>query len=173
MMAGTMAKVRPVPKGYHTLTPGLSVRDAGGFIKFCKKAFGAKEVDRMLGPGGSIMHAELTIGDSHIMCGEEMPGMGGKSAATLGSTPVQLYIYVENCDKVFKKAVAAGGTVTMPLADMFWGDRMGSLVDPFGNRWAVSTRIENMSPAEMRKRGKKWMAEMAKQAPPAAPPAAS
>ncbi|MEO7192004.1 MAG: VOC family protein [Vicinamibacterales bacterium] len=156
-----MAKVRPVPKGYHTVTAGLSVKDAGAFIKFCKKAFGAKEVERMTGPGGGVMHAELIIGDSRVMCGDEMPSIGNKSAATLGGTPVQLYLQVEDCDRVFKKALAAGATVRMPLENMFWGDRMGSVVDPFGNTWGVATRIENVSPAEMKKRAKKWMAQMA------------
>jgi PhnB protein len=157
-----MAKVRPIPKGYHAVTPGLSVKGAAEFIKFCQKAFGAKVIGRMAGPGGSVAHAELLIGDSHLMCGEEMPG-GNKSAASLSGTPVQLYLHVENCDKVFKKAVAAGASVRMPHGDMFWGDRMGSVVDPFGNVWGISTRIENVSPAEVRKRGKKWMADMASQ----------
>src|SRR5262245_25533120 len=128
-----MAKVRPVPKGYHSVTPGLAVTGADAFIKFCKKAFGAKEILRMPGPGGSVMHAELKIGDSHVMCGEEMPGMGNRSAKTLGGTPIQLYIYVPNCDAVYKKALKAGATVAMPMDDMFWGDRMGSVLDPFGN----------------------------------------
>jgi PhnB protein len=156
-----MAKVRPIPKGYHSVTPGLSVQGADAFIKFCKKAFGAKEVMRMAGPGGSVMHAELVIGDSHIMCGEEMPSIGNKSAKTLGGTPVQLYIFVPNCDAVFKKAIAAGAAVRMPMANMFWGDRLGSVIDPFGNTWGIATRIENLTPREMKKRGDAWMKQQA------------
>ena len=156
-----MAKVRPIPKGYHSVTPGIAVQGADAFIKFCKKAFGAKEILRMPGPGGLIMHAEIVIGDSHLMLGEENPAMGNKSSKTLGGTPVTLSIYVPNCDTVFKKAVAAGATVRMPMADMFWGDRMGSVVDPFGNTWAIGTHIENVTPKEMKKRGAAWMAKMA------------
>ena len=154
-------KVRPVPKGYHTVTPGLSVQGADAFIKFCKKAFGAKEILRMPGPGGAVMHAELAIGDSRIMCGDENPAFGRKSAKTLGDSPVQLYIYTEKCDALIKKAVAAGATVAMPAADMFWGDRMGSVVDPFGNTWGIATHIEDLTPREMKKRGDAWMKEMA------------
>jgi len=153
-----MAKVRPIPKGYHSLTPGLSVQGADAFIKFCKKAFGAKEKLRMPGPGGSVMHAELTIGDSNVMVGEEMP-MGNKSAKTLGGNPIQLYIYVKNCDAVYKKALAAGATVRMPMADMFWGDRMGSVTDPFGNTWGIATRKKNLTPREMKKAGDAFMAQ--------------
>jgi PhnB protein len=156
-----MAKVRPVPKGYHSVTPGLAVQGADAFIKFCKKAFGAKEIMRMPGPGGAVMHAELRIGDSHIMCGDEMPGIGNKSAKALGGSPVQLYVFVPKCDAVFKKAVAAGATVRMPVANMFWGDRMGTVVDPFGNTWGIATRIENLTPREMKKRGDAWMKQQA------------
>jgi PhnB protein len=102
-----------------------------------------------------------------------MPGIGNKSAATLRGTPVQLYLYVEDCDTVFRKAVAAGATVRMPVENMFWGDRTGSVIDPFGNVWGISTRIENVSPAEVRKRGKKWMADMAKAPKPKPKPTAS
>jgi uncharacterized glyoxalase superfamily protein PhnB len=159
-------KVRAVPRGYHTVTPGLALRGADAFVVFCKKAFGAKEIMRMPGPGGSLMHAELLIGDSYLMVHDEMPGMGNRSAAALGGTPVTLYIYVENCDAVFKKAVAAGATVAMPMEDMFWGDRMGQLKDPFGNTWGIASRIEDLSPREMKKRGEAFMKQMSQQMPP-------
>jgi uncharacterized glyoxalase superfamily protein PhnB len=135
------------------------VKDAAAFIRFCKKAFGAREVLRMPGPGGSVMHAELTIGDSHLMVGDEMPGMGNLSAETRGGTPVTLYLYVPKVDAVFRKAVRAGATVRMAVATMFWGDRMGQVVDPFGNVWGIATRVENVSPREMKKRGAAWMAQ--------------
>jgi PhnB protein len=158
-------KVRPVPKGYHAVTPGLAVRGADKFIAFCRKGFGAKEVMRMPGPGGAVMHAELLIGDSRIMVGDEIPGMSNKSAAALGGSPVTFFVYVEKCDAVFKKAVAAGATVRMPMENMFWGDRMGQVMDPFGNTWAIASRIEDLSPREMKKRGEAWMKQMAQQAP--------
>lgn len=156
-----MAKVKPVPKGYHTLTAGLTVQDAAAFIKFCKKAFGATEVMKMAGPGGSIMHADLLIGDTHIMCGDEMPGMGKQSAKSLGNTPLTLHIYVADCDAALKKALKAGATVRMPMADMFWGDRYGTVEDPFGNVWALATHIEDVDPKEMKRRATKMMKEMA------------
>lgn len=148
-----MPKVRPIPKGYHTVTPGLAVPSAAEFIKFCKKAFGATELMRLPGPGGSVMHAEILIGDSHIMVGDEMPGMGSPSAKTLGGSPVNFYIYTTDCDAACKKAAKAGATVQMPPTDMFWGDRYCRLVDPFGNCWALATHIEDVDPKEMKKRG--------------------
>ena len=159
-----MPKVRPIPKGYHSLTPGLSVKGADAFITFCKKAFGAKVISRMPGPNATVVHAELLIGDSHIMVGDEMPGMGAKSAKTLGGTPVSIYLFVPDCDKTFKKAVGAGATVRMPTSDMFWGDRYGQVEDPFGNLWGIATHIEDVSPREMKKRGAAWIKQMAAQA---------
>jgi PhnB protein len=166
-----MAKqVRPVPKGYQTITASITVTGADAFIKFCKKAFGAKELMRMKGPGGSIMHAELQIEDSRIMVSDEM-GAAKKSAKTLGSTPLTLFMYVPKCDAVAAKAVKAGAVVRMPLANMFWGDRFGTIEDPFGNIWAIATHIENVSPADMKKRSDKMMKEMAAAAKAAAPSA--
>jgi PhnB protein len=156
-----MPKVKPVPKGYHTVTPGLSVQGADAFIKFCKKAFGATEVTRMKGPGDSIMHAELMIGDSHIMVGDENPQWGNKSAKTLGGTALTLHIYVPDCDAVIAKAIKAGAVAKMPVADMFWGDRYGTVEDPFGNVWGVATHIEDVDHKEMKKRGAKMMKDMA------------
>jgi uncharacterized glyoxalase superfamily protein PhnB len=158
-----MAKVNPIPKGYHTITPGLAVRDAASAIDFYKKAFGAKEKMRMPGPDGKLMHAELQIGNSKIMLGEENPQMNHLSPQTLNGTPVGLYVYVKDVDKVFSQAVKAGATVVMPVTDMFWGDRHGQLKDPFGHSWGIATRKRNLSPKEMKKAGEEWFAQQAKQ----------
>ena len=158
-----MAKVSPIPKGYHTVTPGLAVRDAAQAIEFYKKAFGAKEKMRMNGPDGKIMHAELQIGNSHVMLGEENPQMNHLSPQTLNGTPVSLYIYVKDVDKVFNQAVKAGATVVMPVMDMFWGDRHGALKDPFGHSWGVASRKRNLSQKEMKKAAEEWFAQQAKQ----------
>ena len=158
-----MTEVKPIPEGSHTITAGLVVKDARKAIEFYKTAFGAKELDVMLGlDGRSVMHAELKIGDTMIYLGDEFPDMGTVSPQTLGGTPVSLNIYTEDCDAMFKRAVAAGATVKMPLADMFWGDRYGKLTDPFGHQWGIATHKEDVSKQEMEKRGKEWMAAMAK-----------
>ncbi|HEY8139791.1 MAG TPA: VOC family protein [Nitrososphaera sp.] len=157
--AAKKARVSPVPKGYHTVTPGLAVRDAARAIEFYKTAFGAKEKMRMPGPDGrTIMHAELQIGDSHIMVGEEMPQMGNPSPQALNGTPVSLYIYVKNVDKAFEQAVRAGATQVMPVTDMFWGDRHGALKDPFGHSWGLATRKHNLSSSQMKKAAEQWFA---------------
>ena len=130
-----MANVKPVPDGYHTVTPHLVVRDAAKAIEFYKKAFGAKETFRMPGPDGKLMHAEIQIGDSMVMLADEFPEYGTKSPQALGGSPVNILLYVENADKVFQQAVAAGATVTMPLADQFWGAKFGMLTDRFGKSW--------------------------------------
>lgn len=159
-----MAKVSPIPKGYHTVTPGLAVRNAAQAIEFYKKAFGAKEKMRMNGPDGkTIMHAEIQIGNSHIMLGEEMPEMNHLSPQSLNGSPVNLYIYVKDADKVFNQAVKAGATVTMPVMDAFWGDRNGQVTDPFGHKWGIATRKRNVSPKEMKKAAQEWFAQQAKQ----------
>jgi PhnB protein len=152
-------KVSHVPKGYHSVTPGLAVRDAAQAIEFYKKAFGAKEKARMPGPDGKIMHAELVIGDSHIMLGEENLQMNNPSPQSLNGSPIGLYIYVKNADKVFDQAVNAGASATMPMADMFWGDRAGMVTDPFGHKWWIATHKRNPSAKEM----KRAMEEMAQQ----------
>ena len=155
-----MARVNPIPKGYHTVTPGLSVRDAARAIDFYKKAFGAKEKMRMTGPDGkSVMHSELQIGNSKLMIGEEMPQMGNPSPQTLNGTTINLYIYVKNVDKVFEQAVKAGATVTMPVNDAFWGDRFGSLKDPFGHSWGLASRKHNLSEKQMRKAAEEFFAK--------------
>jgi uncharacterized glyoxalase superfamily protein PhnB len=152
-----MPKVKPVPKGYHALTPGVVVEGAGEFIKFCKKVFGAKEVMRMPGPGGSVMHAELAIGDAKLMVGDTMPGAPPRSAKALRGTPVTFHVYVANCDAVYKKALGAGATAKSPVMDMFWGDRYGTVEDPFGNLWGIATHKEEVSPKEMKKRAAAMM----------------
>ena len=158
-----MAKVKPIPEGTHTITPSLVVKGGRKAIEYYKTAFGAKELSVMYGMDGkSVMHAELQIGDSKIYIGDETPEMGAVSPQTLGGTPVSLNIYTEDCDAMFKRAVSAGATVKMPLADMFWGDRYGKLTDPFGHTWGIATHKEDVSDAEMEKRGKEWMASMAK-----------
>ena len=157
-----MGNVKPIPEGQHSVTPGLVVKGARKAIEFYKTAFGAKELSVMAGPDGqSVMHAELMIGDSKIYMGDEAPEMGAVSPQTLGGTPVSLNIYTEDCDAMFKKAIAAGGKEVMAPADMFWGDRYGCVLDPFGHKWGIATRKENLTEAEMEKRGKEWMAQMA------------
>jgi PhnB protein len=142
-------KVNPVPQGYHTITPNLTVSEADKALDFYQKAFGAEETVRMPGPGGRIMHAELRIGDSVIMLHEEMPEMGSKSPKSYGGTPVGFYVYVENVDAAWKRAVDAGAKPTMPLQDMFWGDRTGRLEDPFGHAWNLAQHIGDPTPEEM------------------------
>ena len=151
--------VSPIPKGYHTATPYMVVRDAARALEFYKKAFGAKELFRMPSPDGKIMHAEFVIGDSHIMLAEENPGMCAKSPETLGGTPVSLFLYVENADGFFKTATSAGAKSIMEPQDMFWGDRFGKLSDPFGHEWSVATHIEDVTSEEM---GKRMKAQFAK-----------
>ena len=158
-----MAKVKPIPEGSHSITPGLVVKDARKAIEFYKNALGAKELFVMPGPDGrSVMHAELQIGDSKFYLGDESPEWGAISPQTLGGSGVSLNIYTEDCDTMFKRALAAGATVKMPLTDMFWGDRYGKITDPFGHNWGISTHVEDVSEADMDRRAKEWMASMAK-----------
>lgn len=144
--------VRPIPEGYHSVTPYLIVSDAQKAIEFYKRAFGAKEVLRLASPDGKIGHAEVKIGDSHVMLADEFPEMGAKSPQALGGSPVGLCIYLENVDAAFDKAIAAGGKVERPLADQFYGDRSGTLVDPFGHKWTLATHIEDVPQAEIERR---------------------
>lgn len=160
-MAG---QVRPVPEGYHTLTPYLVVEDAARAIDFYKRAFGAQERVRMGGPGGKIGHAELKIGDSMIMLSDEMPGGGCRSPHSLGGTTASVFLYVNDVDSAFKQAEAAGAKAEMPPTDMFWGDRFGKLSDPFGHSWAMATHKEDVAPEEMQKRSKAFMEKMGQQA---------
>jgi PhnB protein len=152
---------KPVPEGYHTLTPYLAVDDATAAIEFYQRAFGAKERVRMHGPDGMIAHAELEIGDSKVMLADPFPQASTRPPKELGGTSVGVFVYVENVDEVFQQAVDAGATATMEPDDQFWGDRFGSVTDPFGHSWQISTHVEDVPPEEMEKRSKEWMAQMA------------
>jgi PhnB protein len=147
-----MSSVKPKPDGYHTATPYLIIRDASSALEFYKKAFGARELMRMPGPDGKIAHAEIKIGDSPIMIGEESLARGARSPQTLGGSPVGIFLYVEDVDAFSKQAISAGAKVLMPIQDQFWGDRYGKLTDPFGHVWDVATHKEDVPPEEMQKR---------------------
>src|SRR5215813_3755782 len=154
-----MSKVSPIPQGYHTITPYLVIKGAAQAIEYYKKVFGATEVVRMNGPDGKIGHAELQIGDSHLMLADENPSMGQgyTSAATIGNSPVSLYVYIPDVDRVFEKAIAEGAKVLKPVQDQFYGDRSGFFQDPFGHLWGVATHVEDVSPEQMEERMKKLM----------------
>ncbi len=145
---------QPIPAGFHTITPSLVIKGAAEAIEFYKRAFGAEELHRMHMPGPDgqekIGHAELQIGDSRLFLNDEFPSHGVTGPS--GNSPVAMFLYVTDADAVFNQAVAAGATVTMPLANMFWGDRFGKLVDPFGHSWAIAAHIEDVPPEEMPKR---------------------
>jgi len=155
-----MAEVRAIPKGYHTITPHIVVPEGAKAIDFYKKAFGAEELVRMPGPGGGIMHAELRIGDSVVMLGEEMPDMGAKSPKAYGGSPVGFYVYVENVDAAWERAVKAGAKPVRPLTNMFWGDRTGRLEDPFGHNWSLAQHVEDLTPEEIKKGQEAFFAQM-------------
>jgi PhnB protein len=153
---------KPIPEGYHSITPYLVVKDAAQAIDFYKRAFGAHEVERMPGPGGSgVMHAEIAIGDSRVMLSDEFPGAGVASPQSLGGTTCQLHIYVPDVDSAYQQAISAGATSIMPVTDMFWGDRYGKLSDPFGHQWGLATHKEDVSSQEMKKRSEAFFKEMA------------
>jgi PhnB protein len=149
----------PIPQGMHTITPHLVIRDAARAIDFYKKAFGAQEVGRSKTPDGRIMHATLKIGDSLLFLNDEFPEYGqATSPQTIGGTPVTINLYVEDADAVFNRAVDAGAEVSMPIADQFWGDRYGTLRDPFGHSWSVATHKEDLTPEEIRARSDAYFA---------------
>ncbi len=154
--------VKPIPDGYHTLTPYLTVRDAVRAIEFYKQAFGATERGVMKGPDGKVMHAELMIGDSIIMLGDEMPEYGALSPQSSGGAGMGLHIYIDGVDAAFDRAVKAGARVDMPVADQFWGDRYGKLTDPFGHKWSIATHTKDLSLDEMKKGMDEAMANMPK-----------
>ena len=153
-----MPQVKPIPDGYHSVQPYLIVKGASQAIDFYKRAFGAQEIVRMPGPDGTIMHAELRIGDSIVMLSDEMPHSPSKSPATLGGSTAGIMLYVENVDQVYEQAVAAGATATSQPTEMFWGDRFGKLIDPFGHDWALATHVEDVSEEEMARRMKEMPA---------------
>jgi PhnB protein len=152
--------VKPIPQGFHSITPALTCKNCAAAIDFYKKAFGAQELMRSNTPDGKLItHAELKIGDSIIFLNDEM----GPTAATPTTGPARagLYLYVDSADTTFKNATSAGATVTMPLADMFWGDRFGSVTDPYGHSWSIATHIEDVPPEEIGKRAAAFFAKMA------------
>jgi len=161
-----MAKAKsPIPDGFHTVTPQLILDNAAQGIDWYKKALGAEEVTRATGPDGKILHADLKIGNSHIMVNDAMGGAKGPNA--FGGSPMSLWVYVENCDALFNRAVAAGAKVQDgpmgKMADQFWGDRCGTLTDPQGYRWTIATHKEDLTPQEMKQRQDEWMKQMAPQ----------
>jgi PhnB protein len=156
--------VKPVPDGYHTLTPFLTVRDAARAIEFYKQAFGAEERGVMKGPDGKVMHAELKIGDSIIMLSDEFPEFGSVSPQTIGGSGLGLHIYLDNVDAAFDRAVKAGAQVEMPVMDQFWGDRYGKLRDPFGHKWSIGTHVKDLSMDEINHAMDDAMAKMPKSA---------
>jgi PhnB protein len=147
--------VQPIPAGYHSVTPYLIVRNGAAAIEFYKKAFNAVELMRFPGPGGKIMHAEVKIGDSPVMLADEMPDEGHVGPQTLGGVGISMMLYVEDVDKQFAQAVAAGATEKRPVQDQFYGDRSGTLVDPFGHVWTLGTHKEDLSMDEVKKRMEK------------------
>jgi uncharacterized glyoxalase superfamily protein PhnB len=145
----SQAAKKPIPKEMHSLTAHLICADALGAIEFYKKAFHAGEMYKLIGPNGKLVHASLRIGDSMLMLAEECPDYGSFGPKTLKGSPVVVHLMVEDVDAIVAQAAAAGATVTMPVAEMFWGDRYGQLLDPYGHRWSVATRVRELSPAEI------------------------
>jgi len=151
---------QPIPEGYHTLTTYLTMENAAEAIDYYKDVFGAKERIRMEAPDGKIGHAELEIGDSLLMLSDAFPGATSRPPTELGGTTAGAFMYVEDVDAVVKRAVESGATITMEIADQFWGDRFGSITDPFGHSWSIATHVEDVPPEEMAERAKAAMAEM-------------
>jgi PhnB protein len=155
----TTQATSPIPDGAHTVTPHLICGNAAAAIEFYKKAFGTTEKSRLPGPDGKLMHAAIAIGDSTVMLVDEMPQHGALSPKSLKGSPVAIHLYVEDADATAARAAAAGAKITMPVADMFWGDRYGQLEDPFGHRWSVATKVRDMSPQEMQQAFQKMCAK--------------
>jgi PhnB protein len=145
-------EVNPIPEGYHSVTPYLILSGAGDAIAFYKKALGAEEVMRLADPGGKVHHAEISIGDSRIMLADEHPEIQALSPKTVGGSPVSIHLYVEDVDRAVERALAAGATLVRPVADQFYGDRVGGIEDPFGYRWFIATHKENLTIEEIRRR---------------------
>jgi PhnB protein len=148
------------PSGYHTITPAIVVRNGPEAIEFYRRAFGAEEVSRMEGPGGTILHAEIRIGDSVVMLGEENEAWGTKSPLSTDGNPGSLHMYVADADAAFQRALDAGATVAHPLEDAFWGDRYGKVRDPFGHEWGIATRVKELTDAETQQAAQEWLAQM-------------
>lgn len=151
---------KSTPAGYHTVTPSIIVRDAARAIDFYARAFGAEEVSRIAAPDGSIMHAEIRIGDSIVMLGEENEQWGTLSPLSTRGNPGSLHIYVDDADAAFARALRAGASIRYPLEDAFWGDRYGKVTDPYGHEWGIATRIRELTPEEMQRASDEWMAKM-------------
>jgi PhnB protein len=151
---------QPIPEGYHTLTTYLTIENAAEAIDYYKDVFGAKERIRMEAPDGKIGHAELEIGDSLVMLSDAFPGATSRPPTELGGTTAGAFMYVEDVDAVVKRAVESGATITMEIADQFWGDRFGTITDPFGHSWSIATHVEDVSADEIAERAKAAMAEM-------------
>ncbi len=147
-----MSTVKAIPAGYRTVTPYLTIKNGAKALEFYKKAFGATEIYKLMMPDGRLGHAEIRLGDSMIMLGDEFPEYGGKAPETLGGSPVSIYLYVEDVDAFFKRALAAGVKERKPVMDQFYGDRSGQLEDPFGHLWWVATHKEDVAPEELQKR---------------------
>lgn len=160
-------KVEPIPSAYGSVTPHLVLRDCTQAIAFYEKAFGAKVRSRLAAPDGKTMHAEIKIGDTIVMMGDEAPERGVRSAESIGDTPAGLMLYVKDCDTVFSRAVAEGARALAQPADMFWGDRYAQLIDPFGHRWAIATHTKDLTPKQMEAAAAEWMASMGAGGPPA------
>jgi PhnB protein len=152
-------KAQAIPKGYHTVTPSLFVVGAAKAIEFYKKALGAEELMRFPGPDGAIMHAEIKIGDSIVMLADEMPEQGGRGPKSIGGTPVSFFVYRENVDTEWKRAVDAGAKVLVPLADQFWGDRTGCLEDPFGHKWWLAQHLQDLTPEEIQRNAEAFFSQ--------------
>ena len=153
--------VQPVPEGYNTVTPYLSVDDASAAIDFYQRALGAKESVRMSGPGGAIMHAELELGDSRVMLSDPFPQFTPRPPKELGGTSVSIFLYVEDVDALYQQATDAGASSVAEPEDMFWGDRFASILDPFGHSWTIATHVEDVEPAEMHRRIEEWTPQFA------------
>ena len=159
-----MAGVKPIPEGMHTLTPNLVIRDCAKAIELYKKAFGAQEISRFMAPDGkSVWHAELRIGDSMFFMNDEMPGMSRPPPSADAPAPATMWLYVQDTDAAFKRAVDAGAKATMPPADMFWGDRCGGVVDPSGYAWSFATHVKDLTAEEMRRAGEEFARSMQQQ----------
>ena len=156
---------RAIPEGYHTVTPHLIFENTAHALDWYKRALGAEELNRSAGPDGKIIHAEIRVGDSRMMLNDEMGG--GKSARAYGGSPISLWVYVDDCDSMFNRAVSAGAQRASgpmgQMADQFWGDRCGTIIDPEGYSWTIATRIEDVSPEEMKRRTAEWMSQNAGQ----------
>lgn len=155
-----MAKVPPIPPGYHTVTPYITVTNSAEAIDFYKRAFGAEETFRMNGPGGKVVHAEIKIGDSVIMLSDEWPNSGAKAPVNAGCCTQTLMVYVPDVDAYYDRAVKAGANSSRPVEDQFWGDRSGQVTDPYGHRWMLSTHVEDVSPADMERRQREFFQKM-------------